>query len=170
MPENESFGLLITEEDCSPETLLGDAPPTSVIGAVATRLRSPLPVSRLVSEFTAGAVADTVKRTSQAFGVDGKLQDAEDWGGMLVDWATQQHLTSIVTPYVPVGPVAERLSAARAVLDRYGVRLLQLRRPYDSAVWPHARKGYFKLKQQIPIILDRLDLHNPAPPPQSLAG
>ena len=170
LPDNEKFGLLVTEEDCYPEALLGEATPLSVIGALATRLRSPLPVSQPVSDFAVGAVADAVKRTSQAYGVNGALRDAEDWGSMLIDWATQQHLTSIVTPYAPTGPVAERLSAAKGVLERYGVRLLQLRRSYDSAVWPHAGKGYFKLKQQIPVILDRLDLHNPAPPPQSLAG
>ena len=167
---DENFGLLVTEEDCSPEILLGDAKPLSVIGALATRDRSPLPVSQRVTDFATGAVADAVKRTSQAYGVNGSLRDAEDWGGMLIDWATQHHLTSIVTPYAPIGPVAERLAAARGLLERYGVRLLQLRRPYDSAVWPHAGKGYFKLRQQIPVILDRLELHNPAPPPQSLAG
>jgi deoxyribodipyrimidine photo-lyase len=47
-------------------------------------------------------------------------------------------------------------------LDRYGIRLLQLRRPYDSMTWPHAQRGYFKLKEQIPALLERLEISGAA--------
>jgi deoxyribodipyrimidine photo-lyase len=54
--------------------------------------------------------------------------------------------------------VAELLALAGKQLDRHGIRLLQLRRPYDSLTWPHARRGYFKLKEQIPALLERLEI------------
>ena len=170
LPGSERFGLLVTEEDCFPESLLDGATPAAVLGATATRLRSPLPVGLPAYEFAAAAVTNGVKRSAQSLGVDGEMLEADEWTGMLVDWATRHHLQSIATPYAPVGPVAERLAAAREGLDRYGIRLLQLRRAYDSTSWPHANRGYFKLKQQIPGILDRLGLLNPERPPQSMAS
>jgi deoxyribodipyrimidine photo-lyase len=65
---SERFGLFVTEEDCFPESILGAHAPAVVIGATATRLRSPLPVGGLAEEFAGGAVGDAVKRTSRLLG------------------------------------------------------------------------------------------------------
>lgn len=170
LPAGTRFGLLITEEDCNPESLLGSSMPDAALGAMATRMRSPLPVGEHAYRFATGAVTDAVKRVSQTFGIDGALQTVDDWGGMLVEWATQNHLDTIVTAYAAVGPVAERLAAAEQTLGRYGINVLQIRRPYDSAAWPHAKRGYFKLKEQIPSILDVLGIMRSAAPRQSKAG
>ncbi len=152
----ERFGLLVTEEDCFPESLIEGGAPTAVIGALATTSRSPLPVGDLAREFAFGAVSDAVERASQHFGVDGELSGSSDWGDLLLEWATQQRITTIATAYVPVGPVAEVLDVAARKLEERGIRLVQLRRAYDNVAWPHARRGFFKLKTQIPSILDRL--------------
>jgi deoxyribodipyrimidine photo-lyase len=34
-----------------------------------------------------------------------------------------------------------------------GVRLVRLRRAWDDAAWPHARKGFFPFKSAIPKLL-----------------
>jgi len=60
----------------------------------------------------------------------------------------------VLTAYAPVGPAAERLDAARAALGDAGVALVQVRRPWDAAAWPHATKGFFKLKKQIPALVE----------------
>ncbi len=155
----ERFGLLVTEEDCEPESLLDDEAPSAILGALATTLRSPLPVGGPACDFATGAVSDALERTARSFGVGAELAGSEDWGNLLVDWATRERLDSIVTAYVPVGPVAELLASASDKLERYGIRQVQLRRPYDSAVWPHAKRGYFKLKEQIPTLLQRLAIN-----------
>jgi deoxyribodipyrimidine photo-lyase len=150
------FGLLITEEDGHPESLLGDEAPVTVLGAVATRARSPLDIGEPARAFAAGAVGDSIARAARLFDVTGQLSDESDWQTLLVEWAGQHQLDAIVTPYVPVGPVADLLAAARPKLESRGVRLLQLRRPYDSTAWPHARGGFFKLRKKIPSILEQL--------------
>ena len=154
----QRFGLLITEEDGCPASLLDDQRPVTVLGAVATRMRSPLPVGPLAREFAYGAVADGIDRMTRLFGVSGELSNSSDWGSLLVEWATKNHLDTIATAYAPLGPVAEMLAIAGKQLDRHGIRLLQLRRPYDSVTWPYARRGYFKLKEQIPALLERLEI------------
>ncbi len=155
---DERFGLLVTEEDCEPESLLDGQIPVAMIGVLATTLRSPLPVGEPARNFGTGAVSDALERASRSFGVGGELAGSDDWGNLLVDWATQQHLTTLVTAYAPSGPVAELLVSAGEKLERYGIRLLQIRRLYDSLTWPHAKRGYFKLKRQIPDLLQRLDI------------
>lgn len=158
LPNDEDYGLLITEEDGCPETLPLRGKPKLVLAAVATRQRSPLPLGAPAREFAAGAVADALKRATQHFAVDGQLAETEDWGNLLTQWAAQSNVSNIVTAYAPVGPVAEMLAATQTHLQKHGIRLLQLRRTYDSVVWPHASRGYFKLKNRIPGFLDSLGI------------
>ncbi|MEL7186606.1 MAG: FAD-binding domain-containing protein [Pseudomonadota bacterium] len=160
LPPDERYGLLITEEDGHPISLLEDQKPVAILGAVATRMRSPLPVGNPAKNFAFGAVADSVNRTAKQFGIIGELSATDDWTNLLVEWATSNHVNVIATAYAPVGPVAELLLNARKQLDRYGIRLVQLRRPYDSKVWPHATHGFFRLKDQIPKLLKRLEIVN----------
>ena len=154
--EDEHFGLLITEDDCCPESILGSQAPAAAIGATATSMRSPLPVGDLAKKFTAGAVADAVQRTSRRYGVARELTHSLNWGDVLLEWAKQHDLKMIVTAYAPIGPVSELLSEARERLADEGIRLLQIRRPYDSLVWPNARRGFFKLDEKIPAMLESI--------------
>ncbi len=155
---NARFGLLITEEDGGPASLLGDNLPVTVLGALATKMRSPLPVGTHAEAFAYGAVADAVGRVTNSLGVSGELSNSDDWGSLLVEWATKNHVNVIATAYTPVGPVAELLANSSRRLDRYGISVVQLRRRYDSMSWPHARQGFFKLKKQIPALLEQLEL------------
>lgn len=155
---NDRIGLLITEDDCFPESILGSQVPAAIIGATATRLRSPLPVGDLAEKFAGGAVSDAVKRTSEKYAVNGKLTRSRHWAGTLLNWAQQHELRTIATAYAPVGPVSELLSEASEALARHKIRLLQLRRPYDSIAWPHARRGFFKLKEKIPEMLEHIGI------------
>ncbi|MEM7278720.1 MAG: FAD-binding domain-containing protein [Pseudomonadota bacterium] len=155
---NERFGLLVTEEDGCPISLLDDQVPVTVLGASATGMRSSLPVGTPATEFANGALADAVERLAGSLDIRGELSTSDDWGSLLVEWATNNRLDTIATAYAPVGPVAEMLTTAGVQLERYGIRLLQLRRPYDSMTWPHAQRGYFKLKNKIPELLERLQI------------
>jgi len=147
-------GLLVTEEDCAPETLDLPATPAAAIGLTATRARSPLGVSEAACGFADGAVEDALGRASAHFGVETEHSTAADWGAALADWARANDLDTVLTAYAPVGPAAERLDAARAALGDAGVALVQVRRPWDAAAWPHATKGFFKLKKQIPALVE----------------
>ncbi len=158
LPTGERFGLLVTEEDGCPVSLLGSRAPAAILGVVATGRRSPLPIGVHASNFTHGAVADAVSRTVSSYGVDGDTAETEDWSDAIVEWAKQHGLRTVATAYAPVGPTAELLAKTRVTLDHHGISLLQLRRAYDDTAWPHAQRGFFKLKNEIPQILERLAL------------
>jgi deoxyribodipyrimidine photo-lyase len=43
-------------------------------------------------------------------------------------------------------------------LEEAGIDLVEWRRDWDSAIWPHATAGFFKVKKQIPAIMEDIGL------------
>jgi len=63
----------------------------------------------------------------------------------------------IVCPYAPVGPGATFVAhLEKAAAGRLPV--VSLVRDMDRAMWPHADRGYFKLKKQLPALVRELGL------------
>jgi deoxyribodipyrimidine photo-lyase len=60
----------------------------------------------------------------------------------------------VVAPYPPVGPAAEALRRAEALLEPDGIAVTRVLRPYDAEAWPHATHGFFRFKDAIPRLLD----------------
>ncbi len=56
------------------------------------------------------------------------------------------------------GPLFDWLDEARPHLAAKGITLAEWRRDWDSAIWPHATAGFFKVKQAIPRILHETGL------------
>lgn len=148
------FLLLVTEEDCGPESLL-PRPAAGILGLVASNARSPLEVSPLVQSFANGAVADALGRAGY---VGQPAEISGDWATQIIEAAKQAQTDNVVTSYAPVGPVASHLQRAKSVLNKYGIDLRQVRRGYDDLAWPHATKGFFGLKKRIPRMLVDLGL------------
>ena len=133
--------LLITQEDCTPQTFIAGRP---------------LGVLNSVSPRNAGLAADfTQHGVSQA---SDTLVISDDWTTAIIDAAQHAKTNHVVTAYAPVGPVATALTLAKATLSKKGIELHQTRRPYDNLTWTHATAGFFKLRKKIPQILRDLDL------------
>ena len=158
LDRSRRFGVLITEEDGSPETLPLDGTPAAIIGLATTKDRSPLPVGDPADAFTKGAVKDALLRASAHFQLAGEYAAGDDWANAVVEWAKRHDLETVATAYAPVGPAAERIAVIAEQLQRQGVNLIQVRRHYDSICWPHAQRGFFKLKGKIPHLLDVLGI------------
>jgi deoxyribodipyrimidine photo-lyase len=143
--------VLITEDDSLPEDF--DLTGFDLRGAATlatAHLRSPLEVSSLVTEFQAGARADAAQRLGQpTTTLEANHPD------VLVKWATGLGITQIVTPYIARGPLHDWIEDARPLLTARGIALAEVRRDWDSAIWPHATAGYFKVKTQIPRLLEQ---------------
>lgn len=147
-------GLLLTEEDLSPGFLpdLGRVPVATLIGA---DLRSPLAVSPAVRAFGEAAMADCLARCGDRVQSVTSIAP-ERAAAALLDWAGQEGLAQIVTPYAATGPVAAVLAMARPSLEAAGLRLVQIRRDFDSAAWPHSTHGFFRFKEKIPVLIGGL--------------
>ncbi|WP_306251054.1 FAD-binding domain-containing protein [Parvularcula sp. IMCC14364] len=152
------FVLLVTEEDCQPQSLSLPFAPAAVIGLVATDTRSPLPVGARAKDFAQGAVVDAVEVVAAEGEIISQVSTRDDWATALMEMATRAGANIVVTAYAPVGPVADKLAGVATILADNGITLVQLLRDYDSACWPHARKGFFGLKKKIPVLAAELGL------------
>lgn len=146
--------VLITDEDCRVEDF--DLAALDIRTAATLRvghLRSPLPVSDLVLQFEDGALADAAARA----GVTPVEIHANDPSG-LARWAADAGAIQIVSPFVTRGPLRDWLDAANPALVKHGITLCEWLRDWDATIWPHATAGFFKVKKNIPRILEQADL------------
>ncbi len=147
--------ILLTEEDCHPESWGVEL--QSAVGyrtLFGSHLRSQRPVSAQVSRFEAEALTGTARR----LGVQAEEMVASD-PAALVRWVARNGARQIVTGYLAQGPLCDWFNRAQPLLDAEGITLSEIRRPWDSAVWPHATAGFFKVKKKIPRILEDQGMH-----------
>jgi deoxyribodipyrimidine photo-lyase len=160
--------LLLTEEDLHSESLpLARADIRGVLGCHATRDRSDFEVSEHALRFAEGALADGLARASAAFGVAGESVERLA-GELLVQKCRALGVDHIVTAYLPVGPMAEQIAAARPALVKAGIALFEIRREEDSLIWPHASKGFFGLRERIPELLGKMGILGASEPQPDL--
>ena len=144
--------LLVTPEDLHPESLIeGRGRPAQVLVAGPDAFAPDWPWGDKARAFLDGAVEDTVARLS-AMDLPVRRIDSLD-AAALRDLARAHELQQILTPYAPVGPVADRLAMFRQALAADGIALEQVRRDWDEQAWPHARRGFFPFRKQIPDLL-----------------
>ena len=141
------FLLLVTEEDMRIADVLPH-PPVSTIGALATEGRSPMKIGGIAQKFAAMALQDSCG--------DYSIINNRLWSDKIIEACMRHHTTTVVTSYAPVGPVAAAISNAQPDLQLAGIKLLYLRRQFDTVAWPHATKGFFAMKKNVPAILETL--------------
>jgi deoxyribodipyrimidine photo-lyase len=147
------LGLLLHPEDLRPESLPLDETDFEVaIAADADLGRAGMPGGAAALTFRRGALADGAARAAAWTGAPLETAASLD-GATLVALARRHDLRAIVTPYAPVGPVADALAEAEPHLADAGVALIRIRRRLDEHAWPLATRGYFSFKDHIPDLL-----------------
>jgi hypothetical protein len=156
VPPGEAVVLLVNEDDLSPERWPVD--PGQVKGVVLLPVDGSYPhVSGMVRAFRAGAIADAAVRAERIFTCP-VVSLAEPMPGPAVALCRAQSVDKLVTAQVPVGPSRQTFETFVAGLEGSGVAAVEVRRDWDSAFWPYARAGFFKVKERIPETLERLGL------------
>ncbi|MGJ3230903.1 MAG: FAD-binding domain-containing protein [Oceanicaulis sp.] len=156
-PDPEAPALiLVHDEDGHAESWGVSGLDVRAVAALdALEARSPMTVGEAARRFTQGALADARARAESHFAAKGvEIGGPED----LIDQARAAGARQIVTQRPHTGPLAERLASMRRDVSEAGLRLVELRRDWDRAFHPHATRGFFKLKKQIPSVLSELGL------------
>ena len=129
-PPSGDVALLLHLDDLAPETLdLGTARVTRV-AALRAQVDAASP---LVTAADDAAMADALARAEAVFGCP-VVEAVEGWA----------EGSPVVAAWAPAGP--------SAVLPPQTIR--RVRRGWDERVWPHATRGYFKVRSAIPGLLD----------------
>ncbi|MEO0423418.1 MAG: FAD-binding domain-containing protein [Pseudomonadota bacterium] len=151
------LGLLVTQEDCHPQSLALPSKPVA-IGALPTSAgasEAP-PRGPAQTAFGDGALAEGLRRGADHYGLDAATFGPDTWMSDILTWAHEHDLQTLVTAYAPIGPTRSALHDLAASVASEGITLIQLRRDYDSLAWPHAKAGFFGLKKKIPALVDAL--------------
>lgn len=152
--------LVITEEDVSIDPAFLNKPDIGgVIGLTGAAGRSSYNISEKAHNFAHAAVSDGVAQASKVFGdIPSRIVNNSDWSGALSDFARTCGANRIIKAETPVGPASDAIFKVAPELNAADIEMDIFRRPYDQAVWPHAKKGFFGLKKQIPTILSTLGI------------
>ncbi len=145
----EAAVLLVTHDDFSPETMFDaghDIRSVIVVGDAG------LLWGDGARQFVQAAAADTAARAEACFGCPAALIQSLSVASLIAA-ASAAGVRFVLAPAAPVGPVADALAQMVPGLAREGIALVQVRRAWDSAFWPHAKKGFFAFKEQIPFLL-----------------
>ena len=136
--------LLVTSEDMTPEDSAISGDIRAVVSAAEPGCeRFGAPAAR----FLEGAMADMEQRCRDRFARPIQRLEVLD-GPALVAAAIAMGARAIVTPYVPVGPTASALAAARPSIAAAGLDLVMVRRRWDEALWPYADRGFFPFRER----------------------
>ena len=135
-------GLVLSEDDLHPESLaLGGVKVAAVASAAISDNRA-----AAVRAFSGAALDDARGRAAAHFGIpDEKLPTLTR--ETLRQWAQHHDLSTVVAPYAPVGPARTALDLAATGLAADGIKLIQVRRSWDTAAWPAARRGFFAFRE-----------------------
>ena len=149
--------LLVTEEDCSPETSLEIKDFEVEILPLYLEKKYPrwIQPNNSIRFFSNTAVQNTCQRLGQ-LGVE-KI-DKTKWTDTILEASDRLGTKNIIIPKVPVGAVKSKLRKVKKNLAEHDIYIYEHYKNYDIYTWQYASKGFFKLKKQIPNILHQLGL------------
>jgi deoxyribodipyrimidine photo-lyase len=137
--------LLLHHEDLGPESLFpADGPVHGVLAASDPALLWGDGARR----YADAALDDAATRAAAHFGCGAARAAALD-AATVVAAAQAVGARQVLTPYAPVGPVADALAALSSALGAEGIALRPVRRRWDEGLWPHARRGFFAFDAEI---------------------
>jgi len=142
-------GLFLHTEDLCAETFDWPAPVRAVAGPTAID-GDPADGKRAYAN---DSLADGLRRAGGHFGVDCARLPVDDLPRAIVDWARAGGFAQLLTAYAPVGPVADRIALMQQACAAADIRLVPVRRSWDSRAWPHATRGFSQFRGHIPELL-----------------
>lgn len=155
--KDEDAILLITEEDCSPETSIIENNLEVEIVPLYRKKKFPEWIEPLntVRSFSNTAV----KNSAQRLGCKNlKPVKESNWTEIILDASDKLGTKNIITPRIPVGAVKSEFRKIKKNLAEHDIYINEHYKEYDTYTWQFASKGFFKLKKQIPNILYQLGL------------
>ena len=166
LPSNRPVILLLHGDDfLGHELLPASIEIRAVIVATSGHAHHPWPFGTAASRFVSALAADTIDRVKRKGHTNVQII-----GALKADeirrCCASAHVQTLVTAESPVGPLADGLQQLALELRDDGIKIITLRRAWDSLAWPHATHGFFRFRQHIPELMVSNGLLPPAPLPE----
>lgn len=155
LPEN--YAMLIHMEECGPDSLgIGCDEPRLAIGFKPDWSKSPWSPAQRVIDFGEGAVDDALNRIVREVEYVRCKQDHATCAEGIIAKLQSAGIDTLVVPTIPTGPLKDLWQSHAAKIANADITIIPFTREYDALVWPHASRGFFALKKQIPAIIEEL--------------
>lgn len=156
------YALLLTSDDLHPESLPGyqTNPPELIITVGQVPQEAELNGGAIATNFTLNVIKNTAHRLNRPtvqmkpFGAKQNTDVAADIATALRD---KSH-ANLVMAHANCGPTRAFKTALAPALEASDITLHEVKRSWDDHAWPHAAKGFFKLKQKIPSLMAKAGL------------
>ena len=143
-----SVGLLLGEDDLHPESLpLKAASVAAIASATVVNDRE-----NAVQAFISGALADARARATIYFQAPGGELPGLT-ATAIREWALRHGVRTVLTAHTPVGSGRTALDKVIVELAAEGISLVLVRRAWDSAAWPEARRGFFAFREKAAALI-----------------
>ncbi|MCA1964087.1 MAG: hypothetical protein LDL31_09110, partial [Prosthecobacter sp.] len=129
--------------------------PAGIVAFTSTRCYGQMRLSPLRIQAITTALQDGLERAGLHFGCETTLADADCTATALAEWAAQNKVRHLAAMAPTTGPVADVLPRLRVLLDQAGIVLHLVRRPWDAALFPLAKAGFFPFWEKTRVQLMR---------------
>ena len=106
--------------------------------------------NKLVNEFNKNIIQDIIKNNKN-------FEITENYN-QIFDWLTNKKIKNLILPYETVGNKIFNNEKFKNKLKQLNIQYNFFLRDWDRNAFPHATKGFFKFKKNIPDLINLADI------------
>ena len=149
---NLRTGLLIHDDDLDLSPVIKGLKIEGTVAVNNLERISPWSCAKSVHTFVNSLIEDVSTRYKDKIGLVNFTSNPNEIG----TWYQENEIEQIVVAYAPTGPNALLIKT----LIEKGLNVVQITKDYDQSAWPHATHGFFRFKEKIPALINKLGLNS----------
>ena len=106
--------------------------------------------NKLVNEFNKNIIQDITNNNKN-------FEITENFN-QIFDWLTNKKIKNLIIPYETVGNKIFNVEKFKKKLKQFNIQYKFFLRDWDRNAFPHATKGFFKFKKNIPTLINLADI------------
>ena len=149
---NLRTGLLIHDDDLDLSPVIKGLKIEGKVAVNNLERISPWSCAKSVHTFVNSLIEDVSTRYKDKIGSVNFTSNPNE----IETWYQENKIEQIVVAYAATGPNALLIKT----LIEQGLNVVQMTKDYDQSAWPHATHGFFRFKEKIPALINKLGLNS----------
>ncbi|MDA9670518.1 DNA photolyase [Paracoccaceae bacterium] len=149
---NLRTGLLIHDDDLDLSPVIKGLKIEGTVAVNNLERISPWSCAKSVHTFVNSLIEDVSTRYKDKIGSVNFTSKPNE----IETWYQENRIEQIVVAYAATGPNALLIKT----LIEQGLNVIQMTKDYDQSAWPHATHGFFRFKEKIPALINKLGLNS----------
>ena len=149
---NLRTGLLIHDDDLDLSPVIKGLKIEGTVAVNNLERISPWSCAKSVHTFVNSLIEDVSTRYKDKIGLVNFTSNPNE----IETWYQENKIEQIVVAYAATGPNALLIKT----LIEQGLNVVQMTKDYDQSAWPHATHGFFRFKEKIPALINKLGLNS----------